>query len=263
VHESIHLITRGDDLGTFQAGNRAIVDAFQHGILRNASLMVPAPNFLHAAYSVKNLPGLCLGLHITLTSEWITPRWGPISPPEVVPSLVDKNRCFFPTSKDLFRHGVVIGEAMREVRAQLALARSLKLDIRYLDEHMGVGWIYEHTDSEHKRLTNAFRQLAYEEGLIWHEDIANMRKLDINQLGLLKSLDKLQAGSYVMITHPAYAEPETQAVVGQSYSRPGEFAHARMHDYQLLCDPEVARIVRERKIQLARYDEVLSYPATL
>ncbi len=263
MHERIRLITRGDDLGTFQAGNRAIVDAFQHGILRNASLMVPTPNFLHAAHLVRNLPGLCLGLHITLTSEWIAPRWGPISPPEVVPSLVDKDRCFFSTVTDLFRHGIIVEEAMHEVRAQLALARSLKLDIRYLDEHMGVGWIYERTDSAHKRLTNAFRQLAYEEGLIWHEDIANMQNLDINQLELLPSLNKLQAGSYVMVTHPAYVEPETQAVVGQSYSQPGEFAHARMHDYLLLCDPEVARVVRERNIQLARYDEVLSYPALL
>ncbi|GCE23379.1 ChbG/HpnK family deacetylase [Dictyobacter kobayashii] len=78
--KGIHLITRGDDMGAFQAGNQAIINAYKHGILRNASIMMPAP-YLHEAIELaKGEPGLCLGLHITLTSEWDVPRWGPLSP---------------------------------------------------------------------------------------------------------------------------------------------------------------------------------------
>ena len=260
AHPRICLITRGDDLGTFQASNRAIVDAFEHGILRNASLMVPAPNFLHAVQLVKKRPGLCLGLHITLTSEWDTTRWGPVSPPERVPSLVGADQCFFASSQELFQHGVDPEEALQEVRAQLELARELGLDIRYLDEHMGIGWLFDPATPQLKRLTEIFRQLAREEGLVWHEDLPHMQKLECDLADLPLVLSGLQEGSYVLITHPSYAEPEIQAVTGQAYPQPGDLAQTRWRDYQMLCDPRVAQIVREREIQLVRYDEVLSFP---
>ena len=260
VHPRICLITRGDDLGTFQASNRAIVDAFEHGILRNASLMVPAPNFLHAAQLVKKLPGLCLGLHITLTSEWDTTRWGPVSPPELVPSLVGPDQCFFSTSQELFQHSVDPEEALQEVRAQLNLARELGLDMRYLDEHMGIGWIFDPAIPQRKRLSEIFRQLAHEEGLVWHEDLTHIQKLECDLADLPLALSQLQEGSYVLITHPSYAEPEIQEVTGQAYPLPGDLAQTRWRDYQMLCDPRVVQIVREREIQLVRYDEMLLCP---
>lgn len=242
-------------MGAFLAGNRAIVDAFKYGILRNASLMAPAPHFLHAAHLVKDVPDLCLGLHITLTAEWDNPRWGPISPKEEVPSLVDFDGYFFPTVQDLFRHGDILGEALREVRAQLTRARALGLDIRYLDEHMGVGWLFDPADPQHTRLSKAFRQFAHEEGLVWHEDIADMRRIEYGSNELSGLLGQLQEGRYLLITHPAYLEPETQVVVGQSYPQQGAFAQARLRDYHSLCDPRTAQVVHERQIQLIRYDE--------
>ena len=45
----IHLITRGDDLGTNHSANAAIREAFQSGILRNASLMACCPAVEEAA----------------------------------------------------------------------------------------------------------------------------------------------------------------------------------------------------------------------
>jgi chitin disaccharide deacetylase len=254
----IRLITRGDDMGAFQAGNQAIVDACKHGILRNASLMMPGPQIAHAVRLLKEVPELCLGLHVTLTSEWDSPRWGPISAREDVPSLVDADGFFFPHPDDLFRQGGVLEEALREVRAQLACARSFGLDIRYLDEHMGVGWLFDPADRRRTRLSQALRNLAHEEGLVWHEDIADLRRVESGTRELSQVFRRLEQGTYLLITHPAYFEPEMQAVVGQSSQKPGTVALARLHDYQQLCDPLVMRAVHERGIGLSRYDDVLS-----
>ncbi|GCE29635.1 hypothetical protein KDA_51190 [Dictyobacter alpinus] len=255
-HRCIRLLTRGDDLGAFQAGNRAIVDAFQHGILRNTSLMVPAPNFQHAVNLVKQFPGLCLGLHITLTSEWDTPRWGPVSPPETVPSLVDQDGYFFRTTRELFHHGVNSDEVIREVKAQLHQARSCGLDIRYLDEHMGIGWIFHPGDAQRRPLNEAFKAIAYEEGLVWEKGIANLVYLPPIRQVLPETLRQLQAGTYLLVTHPTYIDEETQHVIGQEHTQPGGFARSRWPDYQLLCEPEIMRIIDERRIQLIRFDEV-------
>ena len=257
-HRCIRLLTRGDDLGAFQAGNRAIVDAFQHGILRNTSLMVPAPHFHHAAHLVKQFPGLCLGLHITLTAEWDTPRWGPVSPPETVPSLVDQDGSFFRTTQELFRHHVNMDEVICEVKAQLHLARSFGLDIRYLDEHMGIGWIFHPEDAQRTPLSEAFKAIAREAGLVWEKDVAHLVHLPPGQQTLPETLRQLQAGTYLLITHPAYIDAETQQVVGQEHTQPGDFARSRWPDYQLLCDPEIMHIINERHIQLIRYDEFAS-----
>ncbi|GLV54059.1 hypothetical protein KDH_09080 [Dictyobacter sp. S3.2.2.5] len=252
----IRLLTRGDDLGAFEAGNRAIIDAYQYGILRNASLIAPAPNIHHAAHLVKQFPRLCLGLHITLTSEWDAPRWGPVSPAETVPSLVNRDGCFFRTTMELFRQGINIDEAVREVKAQLQLVRSLGLDICYLDEHMVPGWIFHPADTLRTPLSSAFKAIAREEGLIWYGDITTQAEALPASRDLPETLRHIQPGTYLLVTHPAYDDAETRQVVGSGHTQPGNLARIRAQDAQLLRAPEVMRIIDERHIQLVRYDEV-------
>ncbi|GCE50515.1 hypothetical protein EI42_04335 [Thermosporothrix hazakensis] len=253
----IRLITRGDDCGMFRAGNLAIVDAFERGILRNASIMVPAPQFEHAARLLKNRSGLCLGLHVTLTAEWDRPRWGAVSPPETVSSLLDEDQCFFRSSMELFQHGVEPEEVVREVRAQLARARSYGLDIRYLDEHMGIGWVYQQHDPEIRwRIMDALRELAQQEGLIWTRDLVPTLPAPQSVAELRDLLTTLSEGTYLLITHPASASQEIHLTTNRDNPVPGQVARARQNDYALLCHQEILRVVQEQRIRLTRYDEI-------
>ena len=93
--ERIRLITRGDDCGAALSGNAAIRDAFREGILRNTSVMVPGPVVEEAAQMLAHERDLCFGLHCTLTAEWDRVRWGPVLPPDRVPSLVDRRGHFY------------------------------------------------------------------------------------------------------------------------------------------------------------------------
>ena len=61
-----HLIITADDFGASADVNRAVIEAYQKGILRYASLLVDAPAAQEAADLAKQYPGLGVGLHLDL-----------------------------------------------------------------------------------------------------------------------------------------------------------------------------------------------------
>lgn len=251
----VRLITRGDDLGSFQEANLAIIDAYRNGILRNTSIMMPTFHVEHAVNLIKQEPGLCLGLHVTLTSEWEQPRWGPISPPESVASLLDSDGTFFRTTMELFERKPKLDEIMREVRAQLERARAYGLDIRYMDEHMGVGWIFEKTRDY--RLSAALQELAQQEGLVFHTAIPHQNLTFDTIDTLTRTLQTLTPGTYLLVTHPAYSSDSMKQIGGVNDPVPGLVAQARDLDHQMLCDPGIKTLVDTGVIAAVRYDECI------
>src|SRR5579859_7903685 len=70
------LIVNADDFGLTEGTNRAVGEAFQHGIVTSASLLANGYAFDEAVEMAKGLPGLGIGVHLTLTE-------GPAVAPEV------------------------------------------------------------------------------------------------------------------------------------------------------------------------------------
>lgn len=60
------LIVNADDFGLCSGANRAIITAWQEGVLTSASLMVGGKGFEEAVALAKENPGLQVGLHLTL-----------------------------------------------------------------------------------------------------------------------------------------------------------------------------------------------------
>ncbi len=89
----IRLIVRGDDMGSSQASNEAAVRCFRDGVMRDVELMAVGPWFPEAARLLRENPGLDVGLHLTLTSEWDNVKWRPLT---TAPSLVGKDGYFHP-----------------------------------------------------------------------------------------------------------------------------------------------------------------------
>src|SRR5215471_21122804 len=88
------VIVHADDLGETHAVNAAAIQSLEAGSINSASMMVPCPWFPEIADYAKSHPGTDFGLHLTLTSERVYYRWGPVAPADKVPSLVDQNGYF-------------------------------------------------------------------------------------------------------------------------------------------------------------------------
>ena len=64
------LIVNADDFGQSFGVNRGIIEAYEHGIVTSASLMVRYPAVSEAAAYAREHPGFSVGLHLDL-GEWV------------------------------------------------------------------------------------------------------------------------------------------------------------------------------------------------
>ena len=98
------LIVHADDLAVAHSEDIASFDALDARAATSASIMVPCPWLTEVADYAKEHPDADLGLHLTLTSEWATYRWGPASSKDSVPSLMDPNGYLWPETEPGKQH---------------------------------------------------------------------------------------------------------------------------------------------------------------
>src|SRR5437763_15926915 len=80
------LIIHADDLAVAHSEDAASFDALERQAATSASIMVPCPWLTEVAAWAKAHPDADLGLHLTVTSEWKTYRWGPVESKDNVSS---------------------------------------------------------------------------------------------------------------------------------------------------------------------------------
>jgi len=127
------LIITADDFGFSVPVNEAIEEAHRRGVLTTASLMIGAAGAKDAVERAGRLPSLRVGLHLVLVNGT------PVSPPRVIPDLVDSEGCVSPR---LFRAGMkfflyprVRGQLEEEIRAQFAAFRNTGLSLDHVNCH--------------------------------------------------------------------------------------------------------------------------------
>src|SRR3989440_9912845 len=127
------LIVHADDVGVTHSVNAATIRALDTGLVNSASIMVPCPWFPEIADYARSHPDLDFGLHLTLTSERVYYRWGPVASKDKVPSLVDENGYFHrdwtPSTK------INPQEVEFELRAQIDRAYAMGVRPTHLDSH--------------------------------------------------------------------------------------------------------------------------------
>src|SRR4051812_13430635 len=130
------LILHADDLGVAHSENAASFDALDRGAVNSASVMMPTPWVTEVATYAKSHPNADLGLHLTLTSEWHTYRWGSVESKDRVPSLLDADGTM-PRDARTVASRAKIAEVERELRAQVERALAMGIRPTHLDSHMG------------------------------------------------------------------------------------------------------------------------------
>jgi predicted glycoside hydrolase/deacetylase ChbG (UPF0249 family) len=130
------LIINADDFGMCNSVNEAIFGALKEGIVRSTSLMVPCPWAIHAMHFLADRPVIPFGVHLTVISEWVDYRWGPVTPSEKVPSLIDEAGYFYNFEQmSQFLAQVSLDQLEMEFRAQIEFVLAAGLKPTHLDWH--------------------------------------------------------------------------------------------------------------------------------
>ena len=262
AQERIRLIVRGDDFGYTQASNLALAPSFDRGVMTSASVLVPGPWFAETARILRGRPEWSAGVHLTLTSEWNTLRWPPVSPAAAVPSLVAPDGFLWafgygrprpeewpsdgaPWAEHLFD----AGEAEREFRAQIDRALKLGVRLDYIDCHMGMACRAELADITRKIASDyclGISSLGY-----FGEQRFSAKSPDGSADGLrralIEGLEKLGPGLWLYVDHPAVDTPELRAVDTNTGVRWAEHRSAVLTAW---TDPEVRSTIERRGIEL-------------
>jgi chitin disaccharide deacetylase len=130
------LILHVDDAGMSFDSNIGAENALTKGASTSVSVMMPCswvPGFVDF---LKSHPEIDAGLHLTLTSEWKSYRWGPVAGKKTVPGLVDKQGDLWPSVYEVVTHATA-NEVETEMEAQIDRARTMGFEPTHLDTHMG------------------------------------------------------------------------------------------------------------------------------
>ncbi len=243
------LVVRMDDLGGCHAINEAIIKCYKEGIGRSTEIMAPAPWFLEGAQMANENPGLDVGLHITLYSEWTGYKWRPLTH---CPSLCDEDGYFL--SKFDPKKEYDPQEVEGEIRAQIELAQKHVKNLTHLSIHMAatpvVKQIIEKLSKEY--------DLPEQPGPELNVDMLGFvfRKPGTSRAGeFLKLLQKAEKGkTYWTIEHPGFDVDEMKGM----FTRPGENVGEDRQDVtNTFTDAAIMEYIRENGIELISFGDIL------
>lgn len=130
------VIIHTDDIGMCLASVAAFEDLWSFGLISSGAVMVPCPWFLKTAAYARLHPQADLGVHSTITSEWKTYRWGPISTRDPRSGMIDAEGFFFRGTKQAQEYGDP-NFVQQEIEAQVQQAIAMGMQPTHLDTHMG------------------------------------------------------------------------------------------------------------------------------
>ncbi|MCL4504254.1 MAG: hopanoid biosynthesis-associated protein HpnK [Deltaproteobacteria bacterium] len=130
------VIFTAEDFGLSPALNAAVALAHRRGVLRCASLMAGGPHFLEAVKLARDLPDLCLGVHLTLI------QGRAVLPTAKLPHLVDSQGRFLndpvKTGWRYFWEPRLLPEIDRELRAQIERVLEAGVTPWHLNSHVNL-----------------------------------------------------------------------------------------------------------------------------
>jgi len=130
------VIFTADDFGLSEALNGAVALAHKQGLLSSAALMAAGPRTRAALSLARELPGLCLGVHLTLIQGQA------VLPPKHLPHLVNGQGSFandpVATGWRYFRQPRLLPEIRRELAAQIEVVQRAGLTVWHLNSHLNL-----------------------------------------------------------------------------------------------------------------------------
>lgn len=264
-----------DDIGMCNATLDGYRDLLEFGLISCGAIMVPCPYFPATAAFGRDHPEADLGIHATLTSEWVGYRWKPLSTVDPASGLIDAEG-YFPRSNDELQEKCNPQAAMFEMETQVQWALRAGLKPSHMDTHMGTvmhpkllqayarvgfanhipvlalrldekGWQASEADPDTAKLAARFVEELEEAGMPLEDNLAYASLTEPeDKMGQYKRVfADLPPGITHMYIHPAPDCGELRAICPDWRSRVG--------DYETFRNEEMRKFIQDQGIRLIGY----------
>jgi len=252
------LIIRGDDMGYSHSGNQALIECSKNGIQQSIEIIVPSPWFPEAVNLLKANPGIDVGIHLAITSEWDNIKWRPVSN---CPGLKDEDGYFYPMiwpnknypGRSVIENKWTMADLEKEFRAQIELALKKLPGITHVSSHMGCTGLSDTSKAMVKRLVKEYGlDIDPEAYGVKYISFKGAHKTSAEKIrSFIAMLDDLKAGeTYMFVEHPGFDSPELRAISHIGYE---DVAVDRQGVTDLFTSKVVKEAIQKKKIQLISY----------
>ena len=211
-------------------------------------------------------PGLDVGLHLVITSEWENVKWRPLTH---CPSLTDENGYFYPMmfpnpaypGQSIMEQKWDIKEIEQEFRAQIETTLKSIPQLSHLSGHMLSTGFSKEVNELVQRLAKEYNlpsidrmdsSKAYRFTYIGYD--GPKRTAEEKEASFIKALEKLQPGQrYLFLDHPALDNDEMKTVFHIGYE---DVALDRQGVTDLLTSPRVRKAIEDKGIKLISINQL-------
>jgi hypothetical protein len=268
-----------DDVGMSHDSNMGAIDAIEKGVATSMSVMFPCAWVSEFAKYVRKHPEIDVGVHLTLTSEWDSYRWGPVAGKKAVPGLVDAQGCLWHGGEDVVKHGTA-DEVETELRAQVDRCVTMGIRPTHLDTHMGVVFDKPEYAERYLKLgiekkipilmAGGHMQCILQENAeaaelvrgmarrVWDAGLPVLDDIHTGSYGwqdpaekkskLIQFLKTMKPGVTQIIVHCTKPSEVFQYISGSGPNREA--------DLKLMMDPELRQVIEQEKIILTTWREL-------
>jgi chitin disaccharide deacetylase len=270
------VIIHADDLGETHAVNAAAIKALEAGAVNSASMMVPCPWFPEIADYARSHPEADFGLHLTVTSERVYYRWGPVASADKVPSLLDENGYFHHDWEH--NQQVKANEVEIELRAQIERALAMGVRPTHVDSHqyrlivngrelfdvlLRVAHEYKlpvfvtkDWFAEHPYLSNSLSpaDIVLDHTVTIAPEVPAEKWADF----YLSALKNLQPGVTEFVIHPGFDDEELRAATRERATWGSAW---RQRDFDFFTSDQFRQILAQENVKLITWRELVKAAA--
>jgi predicted glycoside hydrolase/deacetylase ChbG (UPF0249 family) len=264
------LIIHADDLAVAHSQDTASFAALDQKAVTSASIMIPCPWLSEVAAYAQHHPDADLGLHLTLTAEWKTYRWGPVASRNTVRSLLDPSGYLWPEVEPAVRN-LKSDDVEREIRAQIERAEAMGIHPTHLDSHMGVLFARPDLFAVYLKVAREYKLpfLAVSTPEAPKELLSMLTEKDFLLDSLVmadpsinpanwktfytNAIQNLKPGLTEIIVHLGHDDAELQAVM---LDHPDYGAAWRQRDYDAITSPDFKKTLEDNHVILIHWKEL-------
>jgi len=267
------LIIHADDVGVSHSENKGTFHAIEKGVVNSGSIMMACPWVPEVAKYVSKHPDVDFGLHLTLTAEWKTMKWGPTAPSSSVPSIVNEHGYLYADCME-FGHHADAAEVKVELRSQIDKAIKMGIQPTHLDSHMGcllfssvdVFKAYLELGREYqipvmvsrfflKAAPQSYLDAITDQDVIIENAITAGPKDYDNGLAdyYTNVLKTLPAGVNVLLIHTAFDDAEMQSL---TIDHPYWGSEWRQQDLDYFTSDDCKQLIKEEDIILIQWKDI-------